>query len=447
MFNPDYLRSFHLEKYNRIVIAFSGGLDSTVLLQSLISIPELKKKILAIHVNHGISPNSHAWSKHCGQVCSSVEIEFIPLKIDLGEDLKVSENLLRKARYKAFLSILKKGDVLCTGHHQNDQIETIIFRILRGTGIKGLSGIEKFSQIEGIDFIRPLINFPKKDLLEYANINRLNWVEDESNEDLSYSRNFIRKNILPNLENLNWPSYFNSISYLSIKAKEANEIIEEVAEMDLKDCLSESTKRLSILKVKGLSRARQINVLYRWLSQNTKLNISSKLADQVYKSILLAKDSSNPVVSFGKPGEKGSFQVRRFNNLLHHLPLTDIESLNQAEIWKCDPNTPIELPTGTLSMKVSCGKGLSTELIQKGIFIRGRAGGERCKPQGRAKSQKLKKLFQEYRVPPWVRDRIPLVYVGDQLAAVSDLWICEEFVAKKDERGIVFSWTDSLENR
>ncbi|MEO1956002.1 MAG: tRNA lysidine(34) synthetase TilS, partial [Gammaproteobacteria bacterium] len=104
------------------------------------------------------------------------------------------------------------------------------------------------------------------------------------------------------------------------------------------------------------------------------------------------------------------------------------------------------LPTGTLSMKVSSGTGLSSSLSQKGIIIRGRAGGERCKPQGRSKSQKLKKLFQEYGVPPWERNRIPLIYIGDDLAAVSDLWVCEDFLAEKDEEGIILNWTDNLRN-
>ena len=129
------------------------------------------------------------------------------------------------------------------------------------------------------------------------------------------------------------------------------------------------------------------------------------------------------------------------------MPLTETESLSDKKVWKWNFNKPLELPTGTLSMQVTLGKGISTLLTKSGISIKGRAGGERCKPEGRSKSQKLKKLFQEYGVPPWARDRIPLVYVGDQLAAVSDLWVCEEFVAKKDERGIVLSWTDSLDNQ
>ena len=446
MFVPDNLRDINLENYSRIAVAFSGGLDSSVLLHSLVGIPEFKEKVFAIHVNHGLSPNSKSWIKHCDKFCSGLGVNFIPLTIEL-ENSKTNENILRKARYEALFSCLKQGDVLCTAHHQDDHIETILFRILRGTGIKGLAGIEKYSQMEGIDLIRPLISYSKKDLLDYADKFEVNWIEDESNEDLSISRNFIRKKVIPNLKNDNWPEYKNSISYLSSKAKEANEILDEIAYLDLKLCASESLDRLSILKIKELSHARAMNVLFTWLGINTHLGVSNKLTDQVYKSIILASESSNPVVTFGKKGQKGSFQIRRFNNFLRHLPLTKTESLSDKKVWKWNSDNPLELPTGTLSMQVALGKGISTSLTKPGISIKGRAGGERCKPEGRSKSQKLKKLFQEYGVPPWVRDRIPLVYVGDQLAAVSDLWVCEEFVAKKDERGIVLSWTDSIDNQ
>ena len=446
MFVPDNLRDINLENYSRIAVAFSGGLDSSVLLHSLVSIPEFKEKVFAIHVNHGLSPNSKSWIKHCDKFCSGLGVNFIPLTIEL-ENSKTNENILRQARYEAFFSCLKQGDVLCTAHHQDDHIETILFRILRGTGIKGLAGIEKYSQMEGIDLIRPLISYSKKDLLDYGNKFNVNWIEDESNEDVSISRNFIRKKVIPNLKNDNWPEYKNSISYLSSKAKEANEILDEIAFLDLKRCASESLDRLSILKIKELSHARAMNVLFTWLGINTHLGVSNKITDQVYKSIVLASENSNPVVTFGKRGESGSFQIRRFNNFLRHLPLTETETLSNKKVWKWNTNNPLELPTGTLSMQLSLGKGISTQLTEPGISIKGRIGGERCKPEGRSKSQKLKKLFQEYRVPPWVRDRIPLVYVGDQLAAVSDLWVCEEFVAKKDERGIVLSWADNLDNQ
>ena len=156
--------------------------------------------------------------------------------------------------------------------------------------------------------------------------------------------------------------------------------IRDRAYLDLKLCASESLDRLSIHKIKELSQARAMNVLFTWLGLNTHLGVSNKLTDQVYKSIILASESSNPVVTFGKKGQKGSFQIRRFNNFLRHLPLTKAESLSDKKVWKWNPDNPLELPTGTLSMQVALGKGISTQLTEPGISIKGRIGGERCKP-------------------------------------------------------------------
>ena len=446
MFGPDYLKEIDFTKYKRIVVAYSGGVDSLVLLHALSLIPECKQKLFALHVNHGLSRNSSSWQNHCEQMCASLGVHFAALETKFSQGKRVSENVMREARYKALLSWTKKEDVLCTGHQKDDHVETVFFRLMRGTGIKGLSGIEQFSQMGGIDLVRPLINFPKKDLQDYARLNKLSWIEDESNEDLSISRNFIRKKILPSLKNKNWPSYLNSLSYLSRKAKEANEILEEVADLDINQCSIDSLNRLSILKIKDLSKARGLNLLFRWLRLKTDLSISSHLIEEVYKNLIFAKESSDPAVSFGKPGKEGSFQIRRFNGILHHLPLVETSSLNGKEKWSWNLQSPLVLPTGTLSMEPSLGIGLSSVLSQKGILIKARTGGERCKPQGRSKSQKLKKLLQEYKVPPWARDRLPLIYIDNELAAVSDLWVCEEFTAKKNEKGLLLNWSDNLDN-
>ena len=286
MFDPDYFKEIDFTKYKRIAVAYSGGVDSLVLLHAFSLIPECKQKLFALHVNHGLSQNSSTWQNHCEQICASLGVNFVVLEIEFSQKKGVSENDMREARYKALLSWTKKEDVLCTGHHKDDHVETIFFRLMRGTGIKGLSGIEQFSQMSGINLVRPLINYPKKDLQDYARLNELNWIEDESNQDLSISRNFIRKKILPSLENKNWPSYLKSLSYLSKKAKEANEILEEVADLDINLCSTDSLNRLSILKIKDLSKARGLNLLFRWLSLKTDLSISSNLIEEVYKNII-----------------------------------------------------------------------------------------------------------------------------------------------------------------
>ena len=190
MFNPDYLKEINFSKYQRIGVAFSGGIDSMVLLHSLSLRPENKKKLYALHVNHGINSKSSLWEEHCRKICLSLNIKFISFKLDSFVDENSNENDLREARYDQLLSWADEGDVLCTAHHKDDQIETILFRILRGTGIKGLEGIKKLTAMRNIDLVRPLLDFCKEDLVNYAQLNKLSWVEDESNLDLSKSRRF-----------------------------------------------------------------------------------------------------------------------------------------------------------------------------------------------------------------------------------------------------------------
>ena len=440
------LEKLSLEKFNRIVIAYSGGLDSTVLLHALSSIAKYKKDIIALHINHGVSPNSNFWLKHCAEFCSSLKVGFVSLEISADKGKKISEDLLREKRYKSFSSFLKKGDILCTAHHLDDHVETILFRIMRGTGIKGLSGIEQSSSFRDIDLIRPFLSYSKADLLDYAKKQNINWIEDESNEDLSYSRNFIRKKIIPNLRNKkNWPSYLHSLSYLSDRAKEANEVLEEIADMDLKRSLIEPLV-LSVQHLKELSKGRARNVLFKWLNSNSEVRVPNKLINEVYKNIIFAKKSSKPSLSFGKKRDKGSFTIKRFNDCLYYIPSAETECLSNSESWDWDLKFPLVLPTGVLSTKEISSKGMSLELVKNRIYIKGRNGGERCQPLGRPKSQKLKKLLQEHNIPPWIRNRIPLIYVGDEIAAVSDLWVCEAFKAKKGERGIILKWEDNLRN-
>ena len=446
MFDPEFIKEIDFSSYKRIGVAYSGGVDSTVLIHFLSLIPDLKKKLFALHVNHGISSKSDLWEEHCKNNCLSLEIDFVSLKLEFKTIKNPNENELRKARYKELFSWSEEGDVICTAHHKDDQVETILFRILRGTGIKGLEGIKKFSKRKDVDLIRPFLDVSKEDLIKYAKQNNLSWVEDDSNDDLLITRNYIRNKVLPLLAK-KWPQYSNSFTNLSTKAQDARLVLEELSYSDLNSCLGDSKDHLSILKMKGLSKERIKNLMHTWLTQLNKVNIPSSFLEQAYRNIFQSREDSNPLISFGKPEIRGSFQLRRFNNYIYFLPLLDPILLETNNSWNWNINRVLELPTGVLSSKKVFGKGLASETSGNNLKVKARSGGERCKPFGRSKSQKLKKLFQEYKVPPWVRDRIPLVYVGDQLAAVSDLWVCDEFVAKKDERGIVLSWADNLDNQ
>ena len=444
MFDPEYLNKVDFSRYERIGVAYSGGVDSSVLLYSLSLISDYKKKLFALHVNHGMSSKSNLWEEHCKKNCLSLNINFISLKLELFSNVNLNENDLRKARYKELFSWSKRGDVICTAHHKDDQVETILFRILRGTGIKGLEGIKKFSKMRNIDLVRPLLDFSKEDLINYAKLNKLSWVEDDSNNDLLISRNYLRSKVLPLLSK-QWPQYSNSFSSLSTKAKDASLVLEEIAYSDLQSSLGSSNDHLSILKMESLSKERIKNLIYIWLCQLSVVNISSSFVEHVYRDVFQARKDSNPVISFGKPGIRGSFQLRRFKNHIYFLPFLETILLETNDSWDWNINSTLVLPTGILSSKKVFGKGLSSAISKKSLMVKARSGGERCKPFGRSKSQKLKKLFQEYKVPPWLRGRLPLIFLKEELIAVADLWVCQDFMAEKDETGFLLNWSDNLE--
>ena len=445
MFDTSYLEQIDFSKYERIGVAYSGGVDSSVLLHSLSLKKENKKRLFGLHINHRINSKSDLWEKHCKEACFTRDIEFVSFKLDHKKSKKLNENDLREARYKKLFSWAKEGDVVCTAHHKDDQVETILFRILRGTGIKGLQGIKKFSVRKNVDLVRPLLNFSKKELIDYALINNLSWIEDESNTDLSISRNYIRNKVIPLLAK-QLPHYSDSFINLSLQAKDAWQVLEEIADMDLGNCLGSSGDRLSILKMDNMSKQRIKNLMLRWLSQLLDTNIPISFVELIYRNMFLTRKDLNPIASFGHPKSGNSFQIRRFHNHIYFLPQSVISnSLEASNSWSWNINSQLVLPTGTLSSRKVCGKGLSSRFSHKSLVVKARAGGERCKPFGRSKSQKLKKLFQEYKVPPWLRNRLPLIFIKDEIAAVADLWVCEKFQTEKDKYGFLLKWSDNLE--
>mgnify|MGYP006249784401 FL=1 len=184
-----------LDKYNRIGIAFSGGLDSSVLLHLLANSNLSKSKLTTLHINHGVNKQSAKWEKFCKERSGELGINFQSWSITIPK--KISEDTLREERYNSFKEWCSRDDLIITGHHFDDQVETILFRLIRGTGIFGLEGIKKFSKVKDINFYRPLLDFKKDELLQYATKHKIKWIEDDSNNNLKFSRNALRHEVFP----------------------------------------------------------------------------------------------------------------------------------------------------------------------------------------------------------------------------------------------------------
>ncbi len=431
-----------LNNFNRIGIAFSGGLDSSALLKYITENFPKKEKIYALHINHGISKYSDTWEDFCRDQASILGINFRSWQL---RDLKkTSENTLRDHRYKIFSDWSNKDDLIVTGHHADDQIETLLFRIFRGTGINGLIGIKEYSTNKNLNILRPFIHTRKEVLLRYAKESKLDWIEDDSNNQNYYSRNIIRNLLVPKIIQ-RWPELDKSLLQLSSRAKITQEILEDIAKEDLKK-INISDNSIDRNELHALKKERQENLLYFWLTDMKGLKISSKQLNEITSCIL---NSTQGSAMFELISKEGILKTRLFISS-NEINLIDIDSIiNLPKDLSINWNLKdlVKIPTGEISIKETKGKGLDKKFICSGAVIKSREGGERCKPYGRDKSQKLKNLFQEYKVPDWKRDQIPLIYIDKKLAAVGDLWVCEEFHAASSKPSISIIWNEYSNQR
>ncbi len=441
--------SEHLNKFNKanhLYVGYSGGLDSHVLLHVIIELIG-KKRITAVHVNHQLSSNSDIWQKHCEDRCLEIGVNIICKTVSIKNRGTGIEDAARNARYSVFEKLLKKNDLLILAHHADDQIETMLFRLFRGSGIKGMSGMPISRLLGNGELFRPLLPFFRRDLESYASANQINWIEDDSNLDIAFDRNFIRHKLIPTI-NERWPNSSFKLNRSANIFAESDFLINILAQKDFK-IVTEVSERvgwsISIDKLNGFEIIRQKNILRYWFNLHNLTLPSYAVLDNALNQMIGSKIDAEPIVSWG------DLQLRRFNKKLYLLPLNfedpnySVKKKKGRELLeknsiKWDGSSHLILPdSSSLCVKLKMKGGLRID-VKKNLEIRFRSGGERCKPQGRSGSNTLKKLFQEYSLEPWLRNNIPLIYIDNRLAAVGDLWVCDEFCAEPDELGIQLEW-------
>ena len=424
-------------KFKRIGIALSGGLDSSVLLNIMANEPMLKDRITALHVNHNINTDADRWEEFCSEQSRKLGIPFQSLKLNKTDN--PSEDYLRSKRQEFFRQWGGDQDLIVTAHHLDDQVETILFRIFRGTGIKGIKGINQFSTIDGVNFFRPFLDIKKHDLKEYALKNNIPWVEDDSNEESNFSRNKIRNLILPSIRET-WSSIDKAIIKLSKDADKSKQILDEIAQDDYSSTFS-TLGLIKLARINALSKPRKENLIYYWLVNINGLKANFAQIDQIYT--YLDRELVGPASFHFKTIEGESGVQIIINSKEIRIMKDDHKAKLPKDLnleWNLKDN--IKISSGELSVVESLGKGLSTRYLKEGAIIRARVGGERCKPYGRKKSQKIKNLFQEYDIPDWKREQIPLIYINDKIAAVGDLWVCEDFHTPAAEKGLSIVWKE-----
>ncbi len=397
--------------HKRLWVAYSGGLDSTVLLHALSKLAaagQLKNYLCAIHVHHGLSVNADEWQLACARSAAEMGVCFESVAVNAQPRKGESpEATAREARYQAIAERMAAGDVLLTGHHQDDQAETVLIQLLRGCGIKGLAAMPATQPFAAGQLNRPLLAYSRQQLQAYAEAHRLSWVDDESNQSSDYDRNYLRNQIIPQLQ-LRWPSMSATLSRSASHCAEGAQLCEELAAQDLRDMVLADPMTLSVSRLLVMSRARQNNLLRYWISKQGLPLPTSRQLQQITTRLLVAKTDAMPQVTW--PGA----EMRRFSGQLYLLSPLPPHDAGQIIEWPVQQPTLVIEPLG-LTLQRS-----ELNVVQKyDIQIRFRQGGEAIRLPNNSHHTSLKKLFQKQGVPPWQRNRLPLLYVRGELLEIA----------------------------
>ena len=391
-------------------VAFSGGLDSTVLLHLLAQLakkhsqPELK----AIHIHHGLQAAADAWPGHCQSVCDAlgVPLEVIRVQVLPGASL---ERAAREARYGAFVEATQTNELLLTAQHRDDQAETLLFRLLRGAGVRGLSAIPSQRRLGRGFLLRSLLDVSRAELEAYAVEHQLSWIEDPSNTDQQFSRNYLRQQIVPALIR-RWPQAVATIARSAAHLSEAQGLLDELAEMDLAHAATVNefdwlgVPSLELVGLEKLSAARQRNALSHWLAPLTRLPDSDHWSG--WEDLRDAAVDARPIWRLAD-GELHRASGRIWWLSGHWLSVPE-----PVAPWP-DPSTALLLPdNGQLTFSGKIPEGV--------LSVRYRQGGEVMHLPGRG-HRDLKRLLNESGLPLFARGRLPLLYCNEQLLAVANL--------------------------
>lgn len=417
-------------KMKSMTVALSGGVDSVVLLHLLHQLQKKHHFILkASHVHHGLSQHADKWVKFCEALCTKLSIPLdvhyiqLPKKKSLG-----IEGEARRLRYEKLLQ--SKSDLVVLAHHENDQAETFLLQLIRGAGVKGLSSMAHFDEVRQL--WRPLLKASRMEIETYAKQHKLKWMEDESNQNTDFDRNFIRSKVLPILKN-RFSHIIKVISRSSSHLAEAQNLLDDLAKIDLKNHLKSNKykHKLQVNTLNKLSVSRAKNVLRYWLEFNDQLMPSKDLLDELLRQVLTAKKDADLKIQLSKDHE-----IRRYQNTIYIVKKNQNNQKNYEMIWQGE--TEIILPNGhQLRFKKVKGRGINLKFLNdQKLKIRNRQGGEFFKPDLKRPTKKIKQLLQESDLPPWEREFLPLIFVGDDLAFVPNFGIDIKFQTKAREVGL-----------
>lgn len=438
-------RVFHHQPQSsyHLLVAYSGGLDSSVLLHLLVTLQQqlratpdvpFQLQLSAMHVHHGLSAHADAWAQHCQQVCQhyAVPLQVVNVKVDQATGHGV-EASAREARYKALQKA--EADFICLAHHQQDQAETLLLQLMRGAGPKGLAGMAELDLTLGL--LRPLLDDSRQTLEQYANAHVLSWVEDDSNTDTRYNRNFMRHQVLPLLET-QYKGVHKTLSRTAQHMAETSELLGELAALDASQIAVPGVQSnqlcLQVDKLAALTLARAKNLLRWWIAQHALMMPTAELLRQVLQQLISARKDANIDIQLSP-----LYSVKRYLGLAYivqHVTSTNLEE----RLWQGEPLIQLNAQD-SLMFELGLGQGIAQKhLASSPLLIRMRLGGERFRLARSRPSQTLKHILQAHTIPPWLRERIPLIWLADTLVCIPNIGVDPNVAAMPDEMGVTIRW-------
>lgn len=408
-----------LQPHQQLLVAFSGGLDSTVLLHQLVTLRDtqaLNYKIRAMHIHHGLSPFADEWAEHCRKVCAQWNVPFEVRRVQLADDGLGIEAHARAARYQALADTLQPEEVLLTAQHLDDQCETFLLALKRGSGPAGLAAMPERLPFGETQLIRPLLGQTRKQLEAWAVEHQLTWIEDESNQDDSYDRNFLRLRVLPEIQQ-RWPYFPQNVARSAELCGEQEQLLDELLAEQL-DELIQSNGSLLIEPMQPLSDIRRAALLRRWFARQKAVMPSRAALVRLWDEVATSREDANPRLKFG------SYEVRRFQGALYWLPMSN--GLGDEVVCWAAPFEPLTLPDGLGTIqRAAFGQEIRSPLDNEPVTVRFKASGQ-FHIVGRERGRSLKKIWQELGIPPWLRERTPLLYYGEQLIAALGVFVTQD---------------------
>jgi len=418
----------------KLCVAFSGGLDSSVLLHSLAQLREAHPawRLRATHIDHQLQAASKEWAAHCQTIAGKLGIECTVHIVNIARDDKRGlEAAARIARYAALRRELEHGEVLLTAHQADDQAETLLLALMRGSGVQGLAAMPRRKPFARGWHVRPLLAFTRQDLELWAHAHRMEGLDDPSNRLRRHDRNFLRHEVAPALRQ-RWPMFAMSAGRTAHHMGEALKLLDEIAASDLRACAVE--RCVDIERLQELSASRRRNALRYWLRSRGFQPPSMKKLLGLDRDLKQASPDRSPEVRWR------GVDLHWHRGLLYAEPeRATFDGAHYRQSW--DWHTPLKLPAelGTIAL-MPAAQGLAASRLPKELILRFRNGGAKIALPGRGHHHTLRNLLQEREVLPWWRDRFPLIYAENTLIAVGDVFFSAELAAQSGEAALRVSW-------